>query len=69
MRQSGSISVYVLVGTNGKPVSVTAIGLENADMRKAISVAAGKMKYKPAVCGGQPCEMMYPYWLSLTMGF
>ena len=57
----GVISVYVLVGTDGKPVSVTAIGLEDADARKAMSVAAGKLKYKPAVCGGQPCRMMYPY--------
>ena len=62
----GVISVYVLVGTDGKPVSVTAIGLDNADARKAISVAAGKLKYKPAVCGGQPCQMMYPYEMSFT---
>jgi hypothetical protein len=62
----GTIWVYVLVGTDGKPVSVTATGLDNADVRKAISVAAGKLKYKPAVCGGTPCQMMYPYGLSLT---
>lgn len=68
-RQYGSISLYVLVGTDGKPVSVTAIGLENAEVRKAISVAAGRLKYKPAVCGGQPCEMMYPYRLCLIMGY
>lgn len=59
----GHIWLYVLVGTDGKPLSVKAIGLEDADMRKELSVAAGKLKYKPALCGAQPCEMMYPYAL------
>lgn len=67
-RQQGSIYVYVLVGKDGKPESVTAIGLEDADVRKAVSMAAGVLKYKPAVCDGQPCEMMFPYRLALTMG-
>lgn len=67
-RQQGSIYVYVLVGKDGKPESVTAIGLDDADVRKAVSMAAGLLKYKPAVCGGQPCEMMFPYRLALTMG-
>jgi hypothetical protein len=65
-QQYGRIAAYVLVGTDGKPVSVTVIGLKNADARKAMSVAAGKLKYKPAVCGGQPCQMMYPYVMHFT---
>jgi hypothetical protein len=66
-RQQGEIRVYVLVGKDGKLVNVTAIGLDNPEVRKAVSMAAGMLQYKPAQCAGQPCEMMYPYSLALTM--
>jgi hypothetical protein len=66
-RGRGEIAVYVLVGKDGKAVSVSATGLDDKDVRKAVSMAAGMLEYKPAVCAGQPCEMMYPYRLSLTM--
>jgi hypothetical protein len=64
--REGSIAMYVLVGKDGKVRSVTAIGLDNAEVRKFIATAAGLVPYKPAVCAGQPCEMVYPYWLDLS---
>ncbi len=67
MRQQGTITVYVLVGTDGKARSVTAIGLDAPEARKVIATAAGLVQYKPAVCAGQPCEMVYPYRLALTL--
>ena len=67
MRQEGRVFVYVLVGKNGKAESVTAIGLDDPEARKVVAAAAGLLEYKPALCGGQPCEMMYPYWLSLQL--
>ena len=67
LRQQGTITVYVLVGTDGKARSVTAIGLDDPEARKTIATAAGLVKYKPAVCAGQPCEMIYPYRLALTL--
>lgn len=66
-RQEGSIYVYVRVGKDGKLVNVTAIGLDNPEVRKAAATAAGLIAYKPALCDGQPCEMVYPYHLALTM--
>jgi hypothetical protein len=65
--REGSITVYVLVGKDGKVRSVTAIGLDDAEVRKFIATAAGLVQYKPAVCSGQPCEMVYPYWLNLSV--
>lgn len=65
--REGSITVYVLVGKDGKVRSVTAIGLDDAEVRKFIAIAAGLVQYKPAVCAGQPCEMVYPYWLDLSL--
>jgi hypothetical protein len=65
--REGSITVYVLVGKDGKVRSVTAIGLDDAEVRKFIATAAGLVRYKPATCSGQPCEMVYPYWLNLSL--
>jgi hypothetical protein len=67
LREEGVIYLYVLVGADGKPRSVRAIGLNNPDVRKVIAKVAGMVKYKPAVCAGQPCEMAYPYRLKLGL--
>jgi len=66
--EQGLITVYVLVGKDGKARSVTASGLNDAEVRKFIATAAGLVQYKPAVCAGQPCEMVYPYRLKLGPG-
>lgn len=66
-RTQGAIYVYVLVGADGKAVNVKAVGLDDPEVRKVVAVAAGLVKYKPARCDGQPCEMTYPYRLQLTL--
>lgn len=63
----GTITVYVLVGTDGKARTVKAIGLEDAQARKIVATVASLVQYKPAVCAGQPCEMVYPYHLVLGL--
>ncbi|MCS0583831.1 hypothetical protein NX784_19740 [Massilia pinisoli] len=63
----GDITVYVLVGADGKVRSVTAVGLDDAEVRKIIATAAGLVQYKPAVCAGHPCDMAYPYRLGLEV--
>ena len=65
--EQGEITVYVLVGTDGKALSVTAIGLDDPEARKIVATVAGLVQYKPAVCAGQSCEMIYPYRLALTL--
>lgn len=55
------VTVYVLVGKDGKARNVTAKGLDDAELRKVIATAAGLVQYKPAICAGQPCEMVYPF--------
>jgi hypothetical protein len=58
------ITVYVLVGADGKARRVTAVGLDDAEVRKFVATAAGLVQYKPGVCAGHPCEMAYPYRLA-----
>lgn len=65
--EQGAISVYVTVSKEGKATRVLAAGLDDAELRKFIATAAAAVKYQPARCAGQPCEMAYPYRLDLTL--
>jgi len=65
LQLKATIYLYVLVGADGKARSVRVIGLKDPDMRKFVARVAVTVKYKPAVCAGQPCEMVYPYHLAL----
>jgi hypothetical protein len=67
MQAEGNITVYVQVGTDGKARSVKALGLTDPEARKMVATMAGLVQYKPAVCAGQPCEMVYPYRLRLGL--
>lgn len=66
LEPKGDVFVLVLVGKDGKALSVKTIGLDHPEARKAIAMAAGVLTYKPARCAGQPCEMGYSYNLRLT---
>lgn len=63
------VRVYVLVGADGQVASVTSIGLEDPEARRLAGVLAGLVNYKPARCGGQPCQMMVPFNLSLSVRY
>jgi hypothetical protein len=64
----GSLLIHVLVGTDGKAKSVTVLQKPTlgADapsvdtMVKYVASVAMLDTYKPAMCKGQPCEMVYP---------
>lgn len=63
----GRLSVYVLVGKDGKPLSVTAYGAPTATFVRALSTLVMLEQYKPALCRGAPCEMVYPVNFSFTV--
>jgi hypothetical protein len=57
---AGNLAIYVLVGKDGKPLSVTAYGAPTATIVRALSTIFMIEQYKPALCRGEPCEMVYP---------
>jgi hypothetical protein len=61
--EEADVYVYVLVGKDGNVRNVTAIGLKDPAARKGLAAVASVVRYKPAACAGQPCEMIYPYSL------
>jgi len=61
------VKINVLVGADGKVVSVTAIGFEHPDARRLAGTLVGLLPYKPARCDGKPCQMMVPFHLSMSV--
>lgn len=61
----GTLHLLVLVGADGQAKSVRAIGAPDKEMVRPVSTVAMLQRYKPALCRGQPCEMMY----AVSFGF
>jgi hypothetical protein len=57
----GKLRLDVLVGKDGNAVSVKTIDAPGPELVKFVAVVVGKEKYKPAVCHGAPCEMVYRF--------
>jgi hypothetical protein len=62
---SGTLRMNVLIDSSGNPVSATVFTSPDPDMTTVASVAVMTEKFKPALCAGVPCQMIYPY----TMDF
>jgi hypothetical protein len=63
----GDLRIFVHVNADGSVQSVEMSGLQNDKVRRYAGYAAGLIKYKPAMCRGKPCPMVYPYSLRLTL--
>lgn len=56
----GTALLLVTVGANGMPATVKSIGVPNAELGRYLALVAMDQRFKPALCRGQPCEMIYP---------
>jgi hypothetical protein len=63
----GELRLDVLVGKDGNPVSVKTIGAPSPEIAKFATLVVGKEKYKPAVCHGAPCEMVFPFRMEFVL--
>jgi hypothetical protein len=63
----GELIVHVLVGKDGKPLSVTAFGVPTATFVRALSTQLMLERFKPALCRGKPCDMVYPLHHSFSV--
>ena len=62
----GMLRLHVLVGADGKAKEVRKVGSFDDDVIRYVASAAMALRYKPAVCHGQPCEMVYPIAIEFT---
>ena len=64
---AGELRLDVLVGKDGNPVSVKTINSPTPELAKFAIQVVGREKYKPAVCHGAPCEMVFPFNMKFTV--
>jgi len=57
---TGPLTLHVLVGKDGLPKSVTAIGSPDPELVRYASLILMATKFRPAACHGQPCELLFP---------
>ncbi len=61
----GPLALHVQVDSQGKAISVAAYQSPDPELTKYASTIAMLTRYKPAVCGGQPCAMAFPIRIEL----
>jgi hypothetical protein len=65
----GVLNLAVTVGPDGIAKNVVDLGsTKNADMTEFAGTVLMMTKFKPAVCGGKPCESQFPLHLKLSGG-
>ncbi|QJE00088.1 hypothetical protein HH212_08645 [Massilia forsythiae] len=63
---TGMLRLNVLVGADGKAKQVARVGDFDQDVVRYAASAAMVQEYKPALCHGAPCEMMYALRVNLV---
>jgi hypothetical protein len=56
----GQMHMNVLVGADGKPISATTVGKLPPDVAQYLGSVLMITTFKPAVCHGKPCQMLFP---------
>jgi hypothetical protein len=62
----GNLAMHVLVGKDGKPRQVSTDGALNHEMVNALTLLVMLQDFKPGLCQGQPCDMVYPIHFNFT---
>jgi len=69
MQARGQLDFVATVGPDGKATHVDSLGgvtgVNAREMSNYVASVLMMAKYKPAVCGGQPCTMQFPFKLKL----
>ena len=57
----GTLDMSVMIGPDGAPIAVSAYETPGDErFTKFAATILMVQKYKPAVCGGRPCQMAFP---------
>lgn len=62
----GEVSIYVLVAADGKVQWAGTGGVDEPEAKRLVALQAAQIQYKPARCGGKPCQVMTQFRGSLA---
>jgi len=63
----GDLTMFVDVDAQGRATSVSVMKSPDSKLTQAVASVLMLTKYKPAVCGGQPCSMGYPFRMKFSV--
>lgn len=63
--REGLLSLFVTIDADGKPTNVSVMATPDMDVARYVAKLLLQERYKPARCGGQPCEMQFPVRVQL----
>jgi hypothetical protein len=67
LRLRGDVMIYANVSPDGKVSTIGLGGLDTPDLRRYAAAAVASLRYKPALCRGQPCAMRFPFRMHLDL--
>jgi len=71
VKARGKLNLVVTVDANGKATQVADLGGTGGPNALEMTRYAGSIllmtKFKPAICGGKPCQSQFPFMLDLRM--
>ena len=65
-KKYGVLTMHVLVDSKGFGTTVTVFSSPFPEIGKIAAFAARREMYKPGLCAGTPCAMIYPFSAQLT---
>lgn len=63
----GELTLYTLIGKDGVPKNATMIGAPHPDLGRYVGMVAMTQRFKPGICDGSPCELIYPVKFRFTV--
>jgi hypothetical protein len=66
-RYEGDVMLHIVVGADGVPKTVNTYGVPHPDLGRFLAMAMMTQRYKPALCAGTPCEMIFPIMFSFKL--
>ena len=64
---AGEISIFIEVDARGHGVAASVLKSPDSKLTTALASVLMLTQYKPAVCGGVPCRMSYPFRMTFSM--
>lgn len=63
----GNLSLQVDIDSQGNPTSIRISKSPDSKMTQYVAAVLMEQKFKPALCGGVPCKMSFPFDMNFAL--
>lgn len=65
-KSEGILTMYVDVDAQGNPTTASVFSTPGRDIARFAMMVVLKHQFKPAICGGKPCAMKFPFSIRIS---